>query len=64
MTIHNSEINFTAQHHALLFSCIARSVIQRGGKENGEQILRKAVKKYGLQRGKRMALLHISLKVI
>jgi L-2-amino-thiazoline-4-carboxylic acid hydrolase len=47
---------FTAQHHALLFASIAKECIHKIGQEDGEKILRKAVQKYGHQRGKRMAL--------
>ncbi len=47
---------FTAQHHALLFTSISKQAIHQLGKKKGEQILRKAVRRYGQQRGKRMAL--------
>ena len=47
---------FTAQHHALLFTSISREVINNIGEKNGEKLIRKAVRKYGQQRGKRMAL--------
>jgi len=50
------DIQFTARHHALFFSSIAGAVIHAMGKEKGEILIRKAVKKYGRQRGKRMAL--------
>ncbi len=50
------DILFTAHHHALLFSSIAESVIRCLEEENGEILIRKAVKEYGQQRGKRMAL--------
>lgn len=46
----------TATHHALLFSCISKSLIDEIGKEKGEPILSQAVQTYGHQRGKRMAL--------
>ncbi len=52
----NLDINFTERHHALLFSFMAKSVIQKTGETNGEPVIRKAVRKYGEQRGKRMAL--------
>ncbi len=52
----NKSITFTSHHHALLFACIAKSAIQNIGKEKGEHLIRKAVRKYGEQRGKRMAL--------
>lgn len=48
--------NFTATHHALLFAWISRAVINAVGEEKGEGIIRKAVVKYGMQRGKRMAM--------
>ncbi len=48
--------SFTAQHHALLFTSISREVINTIGEENGEKLIRKAVRKYGQQRGKRMAI--------
>ncbi len=47
---------FTPEHHALLFGWLAREVIQRFGKQNGEEALRKAIRRYGEQRGRRMAL--------
>lgn len=34
----NREIDFTVRHHALLFSCIAKSVVQNIGKERGESL--------------------------
>jgi len=47
---------FTAQHHALLFTSISKQVINQLGKKKGKQLLRKAVRRYGQQRGQRMAL--------
>jgi hypothetical protein len=47
---------FTAAHHALLFAWIARGVLQRAGEERGSEIVRSAVRRYGQQRGRRMAL--------
>jgi hypothetical protein len=47
---------FTPQHHALLFGWIAREVMLRAGDERGEEVLRKAVRRYAEQRGLRMAL--------
>ena len=46
----------TARQHALLFAFISKSVIQETGVEKGESLIRKAVREYGRQRGKRMAL--------
>ena len=43
-------------HHALLFTCISQSVILEIGEKDGGPVLRDAVKKYGEERGRRMAL--------
>lgn len=43
-------------HHALLFAWISKEVIERIGKEEGERIMRVAARRYGEQRGRRMAL--------
>lgn len=56
MTLSKNEHNFSAKHHALLFTCISKSVIMHTGYEDGVPIIRKAVRKYGEQRGLRMAL--------
>lgn len=42
-------------HHAALFAWIAREVLQRGG-EAGEALVRAGVRRYGQERGRRMAL--------
>lgn len=47
---------FTATHHALLFAWISRAVIQRTDQAMGEAVMRLAVRRYGEQRGRRMAL--------
>jgi len=52
----NKNIKFTAQLHALLFSSIVKAIFNHSGKEKGKSIICKAVKQYGQQRGKRMAL--------
>jgi len=49
-------IEFTASHHAILFASIAKSLIKDIGEDTAGNILRKAVRKYGEQRGRRMAL--------
>ncbi len=56
IAIHNLNIKFTAQLHALLFSSIAKETFNQVGKKKGEPVICEAVKKYGQQRGKRMAL--------
>lgn len=47
---------FTARHHALLFAWMARALIARVGAEKGEAVMRQAVRRYGEERGHRMAL--------
>ena len=47
---------FTATHHALLFACLSRAIVQSAGQPQGEAIVRRAVRRYGEQRGHRMAL--------
>lgn len=46
---------FTATHHALLFAWAAREIIHFAGQQ-GEGVVRQAVRHYGAQRGRRMAL--------
>ncbi len=48
--------SFNEVHHALLFVWIARAIVERAGVERGEAILRKAIRQYGQERGRRMAL--------
>jgi hypothetical protein len=48
--------SLSPKHHALLFAWISREVIRRVGEERGEAVIHKAVRKYGEQRGRRMAL--------
>jgi hypothetical protein len=47
---------FTPTHHALLFAWISKAVIEAIGEESGGTIMRRAVIRYGMQRGRRMAL--------
>lgn len=47
---------FAPTHHALLFAWLSRAVVHRAGEIQGEAIVRKAVRRYGEQRGRRMAL--------
>lgn len=49
------DVEFTARHHAFLFSSIAKAVVHELGEKDGERLIRKAVAEYGCQRGKRMA---------
>jgi len=53
-TINNN--GFTARHHALVFTSIAKEIMNQTNKKNYEYLIRKAVRKYGEQRGKRMGL--------
>jgi hypothetical protein len=46
---------FTEAHHALLFAWMAKAVCERVGDEQGEAIIRRAVRRYGEERGRRMA---------
>ena len=54
----NDEIrgSFTPTHHAMLFAWLSRAMIERAGEEQGARIVRQAVRRYGEQRGRRMAL--------
>ncbi len=47
---------FTPTHHALMMGWISQAVVEAVGEEEGERIIRKAVVKYGNQRGRRMAM--------
>jgi len=47
---------FSESSHAILFALIARQVITAYGEAKGLPALRKAIRRYGEQRGKRMAL--------
>lgn len=46
----------TPTHHALMTAWIARALINAAGEEDGIRVFRKAVVRYGNQRGRRMAL--------
>jgi hypothetical protein len=52
----NARDGFTEIHHALLFGWLANAVVERVGEQRGEAVIRQAVRKYGEQRGRRMAL--------
>jgi hypothetical protein len=56
MTAEELGKTFGAKHHALLFAWMSREVIRRIGAEKGEAVIRKAVQRYGRQRGGRMAM--------
>jgi hypothetical protein len=56
MTVDEIKKNFGPKHHALLFAWMNRKVIRRAGEDKGEKVIRKAVRRYGHQRGRRMAL--------
>ena len=53
--IHEQE-GFSEAQHALLFAWISRAVMETVGEQKGQEAIRKAVLRYGTQRGKRMAL--------
>lgn len=52
----NRDETFTPTHHALLYAWIGRAVAQRVGQERAKISMCKAVRHYGNQRGRRMAL--------
>jgi hypothetical protein len=56
MTIQTKRSPFTAAHHGLMMAWIARQVCQRIGPVKGEILIRKAIRRYGEERGQRMAL--------
>jgi hypothetical protein len=49
-------ISFTETHHALLFGWMAQALLAQAGEQAGEAVIRKAVRQYGNERGRRMAL--------
>jgi hypothetical protein len=54
--MHKKAPLFSESSHAILFALIARQVLTRYGEGEGLPALRKAVRRYGEQRGRRMAL--------
>ena len=56
MRQNESSLTFTPMHHALLFAWISRAVIERVGREKGEDAIHRATVRYGEQRGRRMAM--------
>jgi hypothetical protein len=50
-----SETELTATHHALLLADLARAAAEQAGTKDGEAAIRKAVRRYGEERGGRMA---------
>ena len=52
----NVDVSFTAEHHALLFAWVAREAVALGGEQAAVPALRAAVRRYGEERGHRMAL--------
>lgn len=47
---------FSPAHHALLFAWLSRAVVTGVGAERGEEIVRRATRRYGEERGERMGL--------
>lgn len=60
MNTENKTAAFTPAHHGLLMAWISRQVCQRVGPVKGEQLVRKAIRRYGEERGSRMAQRAIS----
>jgi hypothetical protein len=56
MDLAQNRTGFSEQHHALLFALIAKEIVEQAGKDAGEAVLRVAVRRYGKQRGRRMAM--------
>ena len=56
MQIEQIQAGFTERHHALLFALVAKEILRRVGMGVGEATVRAAVRRYGEQRGRRMAL--------
>jgi len=56
MSDKNSSEKFTASHHAYLFSYLSKSIVDSIGFDKGEKLMRQAVRQYGEERGKRMAM--------
>jgi hypothetical protein len=51
-----AHIEFTAEQHAMLFAWVSRALVEKIGVEKAGPVLKTAVKRYGEQRGRRMAL--------
>jgi hypothetical protein len=56
MSKQDKQNSFNEIHHALLFAWIAKAIVERIGDQRGETIIRKTVRQYGEERGRRMAL--------
>jgi hypothetical protein len=48
--------HFSPRHHALLFAWISKAVFERTDEKEARAIIRKAVRRYGEERGGRMAM--------
>jgi hypothetical protein len=56
MSKKDQQDGFTEIHHALLHAWMAKAIVERVGEQRGEAIIRKAIRQYGEERGRRMAL--------
>jgi hypothetical protein len=56
MNLAQNQTGFSERHHALLYALIAKKIVEQAGKDAGEAALRVAVRRYGEQRGRRMAI--------
>ncbi|MBU0991900.1 MAG: L-2-amino-thiazoline-4-carboxylic acid hydrolase [Proteobacteria bacterium] len=56
MTDNTVRKQFKAEHHAMLFAWMAGEIIVRAGEGEAAPIIRKAVRRYGEERGNRMAM--------
>jgi hypothetical protein len=56
MVLQSKSQPFTETHHALLFGWLSKAVIEEVGEQRGKAVISKAVRKYGEERGRRMAM--------
>ena len=56
MSAETAKMEFTPTQHAMLFAWISRELVQKFGEDRAGSVIRLAVRKYGNQRGRRMAL--------
>lgn len=54
--MNDPRISFSPKHHALLFAWISKEVHHRVGAERAQEIVKRAVRRYGEERGHRMSL--------
>jgi hypothetical protein len=55
MSEQDKKEHFTEVHHALLFAWLSQAIIKEVGDQRGQAVVSKALRRYGEERGKRMA---------